>query len=91
MLKAYTNFRSFTSGTYLKAWLLRIMTNTWIDNHHKARRRPNEYLSGAFTDPQIAHLDTNSSFRMRSAESERWKRCQIVRLRQLAALQKRCG
>jgi RNA polymerase sigma-70 factor (ECF subfamily) len=70
MLKAYTNFRSFAAGTYLKAWLFRIMTNTCIDNHHRTRRRPNEYLSGAFTDQQIAHLDTNLSFRMRSAESE---------------------
>jgi RNA polymerase sigma-70 factor (ECF subfamily) len=55
MLKAYSQFRSFHEGTHLKAWLLRIMYNTWINNHRKTRRRPTEQLSAEITDWQEAH------------------------------------
>jgi RNA polymerase sigma-70 factor, ECF subfamily len=54
MLKAYTGFRSFRQGTHLKAWLFRIMHNTWISDFHKTRRRPIEHLSGEITDWQSA-------------------------------------
>jgi RNA polymerase sigma-70 factor (ECF subfamily) len=30
-LKAFENFNSFTKGTNCKAWLMRILRNTWID------------------------------------------------------------
>ncbi|MHC4293527.1 MAG: sigma-70 family RNA polymerase sigma factor [Planctomycetota bacterium] len=30
-LKAFENFSSFTKGTNCKAWLMRILRNTWID------------------------------------------------------------
>jgi RNA polymerase sigma-70 factor, ECF subfamily len=52
MLKAYSGFRSFQQGTHLKAWLFRIMHNTWISDFHKTRRRPIEHLSGEITDWQ---------------------------------------
>jgi RNA polymerase sigma-70 factor, ECF subfamily len=52
MLKAYARFRSFQQGTHLKAWLFRIMHNTWISDYHKTRRRPMEHLSGETTDWQ---------------------------------------
>jgi RNA polymerase sigma-70 factor, ECF subfamily len=56
MLKAYSQFRSFHEGTHLKAWLLRIMYNTWINNYRKTRRRPREQLSAEITDwQQEAH------------------------------------
>jgi RNA polymerase sigma-70 factor (ECF subfamily) len=55
MLKAYAQFRSFREGTHLKAWLFRIMHNTWINNHHRARRRPLEQLSGEITDRHTAN------------------------------------
>jgi RNA polymerase sigma-70 factor (ECF subfamily) len=39
-LKAYRAFDSFTEGTNLRAWLYRILTNTYINSYRAARRRP---------------------------------------------------
>jgi RNA polymerase sigma-70 factor (ECF subfamily) len=39
-LKAYRSFESFTEGTNLKAWLYRILTNTFINNYRAKQRRP---------------------------------------------------
>jgi RNA polymerase sigma-70 factor (ECF subfamily) len=70
MLRAYTRFRLFREGTHLKAWLMRIMHNIWINNHHKSRRRPAELLSDEITDWQQAaewrHVPTG----FRAAELE---------------------
>jgi RNA polymerase sigma-70 factor, ECF subfamily len=69
MLKAYARFRSFQQGTHLKAWLFRIMHNTWINDYHKTRRRPIEHLCGQITDRQ--HADgQHRSLGCRSAEAE---------------------
>src|SRR5665213_3610125 len=39
-LKAYRAFPGFTDGTNLKAWLYRILTNTFINTYRAAKRRP---------------------------------------------------
>jgi RNA polymerase sigma-70 factor (ECF subfamily) len=39
-LKAYRAFASFESGTNLKAWLYRILTNTYINTYRAKKRRP---------------------------------------------------
>ncbi len=39
-LRAYRGFGSFVEGTNLKAWLYRILTNTYINTYRAAKRRP---------------------------------------------------
>ena len=41
-LKAYRAYASFEAGTNLKAWLYRILTNTYINKYRKDKRRPTE-------------------------------------------------
>ena len=39
-LRAYRNFDMFRRGTNCLAWLIRIMTNTFINHYHKTKRKP---------------------------------------------------
>jgi len=39
-LKAYRAYASFQEGTNLRAWLYRILTNTYINRYRAAKRRP---------------------------------------------------
>jgi len=39
-LRAYSNFDLFRRGTNCLAWLIRIMTNTYINHYHKNKRIP---------------------------------------------------
>ena len=41
-LKAYRAFHTFQEGTNLKAWLYRILTNTYINSYRAKKRRPDE-------------------------------------------------
>jgi RNA polymerase sigma-70 factor (ECF subfamily) len=41
-LKAYRGFGGFEQGTNLKAWLYRILTNTYINTYRAKKRRPDE-------------------------------------------------
>src|SRR3979490_2655403 len=41
-LKAYRGFSGFEQGTNLKAWLYRILTNTYINTYRAKKRRPEE-------------------------------------------------
>src|SRR5829696_7613705 len=50
MVKAYAGFHTFTGGTNIRAWLFRIMTNTWITSYRTAQRRVDEVLTGDVTD-----------------------------------------
>jgi RNA polymerase sigma-70 factor (ECF subfamily) len=70
MLRAYAQFRSFREGTHLKAWLMRIMHNTWINNYRKSLCRPAELLSDEITDWQYAAWQRHTSIGDRSAEVE---------------------
>ena len=70
MVKAYSGFRSFREGTNLKAWLYRIMTNTYINSYRKKQRQPAEYPTEQITDSQLAANAEHSSTGLRSAELE---------------------
>jgi RNA polymerase sigma-70 factor, ECF subfamily len=41
-LKAYRAFHTFQEGTNLKAWLYRILTNTYINIYRAKKRRPEQ-------------------------------------------------
>jgi RNA polymerase sigma-70 factor (ECF subfamily) len=70
MVKAYAGFRSFREGTNLKAWLYRILTNTYINTYRKKQRQPAEYPTEEITDWQLAANAEHSSTGLRSAEVE---------------------
>jgi RNA polymerase sigma-70 factor, ECF subfamily len=70
IVKAYVGFRSFRDGTNLKAWLYRIMTNTFITGYRKKQRGPGEYATDEITDWQLAASAEHTSAGLRSAEVE---------------------
>ena len=41
-LKGYRSFATFEEGTNLRAWLFRILTNTYINTYRAKQRRPEE-------------------------------------------------
>jgi RNA polymerase sigma-70 factor, ECF subfamily len=41
-LRAYRSFASFQAGTNLRAWLYRILTNTFINSYRAKKRRPEQ-------------------------------------------------
>ncbi|HVX23074.1 MAG TPA: sigma-70 family RNA polymerase sigma factor [Acidimicrobiales bacterium] len=72
-LKAYRAFGSFTEGTNLKAWLYRILTNTYINSYRAAKRRPEisdvEDVEDLYLYHRLSAADGNGA-RGRSAEDE---------------------
>ncbi|MGB3484791.1 MAG: sigma-70 family RNA polymerase sigma factor [Mycobacterium sp.] len=70
MVKAYKGFGSFTEGTNLRAWLFRILTNTYISGYRKRLRRPAELVTDEIGDWQLAAEAEHCSTGLRSAEME---------------------
>ncbi|MGV9671414.1 sigma-70 family RNA polymerase sigma factor [Gordonia sp. NPDC003504] len=69
-VKAFSAFASFREGTNLKAWLYRILTNTYINGYRKKQRQPAQYPTDEITDWQLAATAEHTSTGLRSAEIE---------------------
>jgi RNA polymerase sigma-70 factor (ECF subfamily) len=69
-LKAYRAYDTFEAGTNLKAWLYRILTNTYINKYRKQQRRPSEVELGELQDLYLYRRLGEASGATPSAESE---------------------
>lgn len=69
-LKAYASFSSFTEGTNLKAWLYRIMTNSYINIYRKKKREPYLATADDLEDWQLAGANSTTAMSSKSAEAE---------------------
>jgi RNA polymerase sigma-70 factor (ECF subfamily) len=69
-LKAYAAFHQFEEGTNLKAWLYRILTNTYINSYRKRQRQPIQAPTEEIADWQLASAESHTSTGLRSAETE---------------------
>src|ERR1700758_5888812 len=49
-LRAYRGFHQFQEGTNLKAWLYRILMNTFINSYRKKQREPRTISDGHVAD-----------------------------------------
>jgi RNA polymerase sigma-70 factor (ECF subfamily) len=68
-VKAYTAFHQFQPGTNLRAWLHRILANTFINNYRRRKREPVQPLGIDFADDWHAGTDPLTQ-PAASAESE---------------------
>jgi RNA polymerase sigma-70 factor (ECF subfamily) len=69
-VKAFAAFHQFEEGTNLKAWLYRILTNTFINTYRKKQRQPQESNGENVEDWQLARAESHTSNGLRSAEME---------------------
>ncbi len=69
-VKAFAAFHQFQEGTNLKAWLYRILTNTFINSYRKKQRQPQQSPTEEITDWQLAAAEGHTSKGLRSAETE---------------------
>ena len=67
--KAFAAFHQYTPSTNLKAWLYRILTNTYINTYRKKQRQPTQ-ISDELDDWQIVAAEAHTSSGLKSAEME---------------------
>ena len=68
--KAFAAFHQYKPGTNLKAWLYRILTNTYINTYRKKQRQPQQSDAAEIEDYQLARAEAHTSTGLRSAETE---------------------
>jgi len=69
--KAYAAFAQYQQGTNLKAWLYRILTNTFINSYRKNQRQPYQNTIDDLEDWQLGSAESLTQGRTtRSAEAE---------------------
>ncbi|GAA3898394.1 sigma-70 family RNA polymerase sigma factor [Microbacterium invictum] len=70
-VKAFAAWASFTQGTNLKAWLYRILTNTYINTYRKKQREPYQGTIDELEDWQLGGAESiTTATSSRSAEAE---------------------
>ncbi|WP_414693725.1 MULTISPECIES: sigma-70 family RNA polymerase sigma factor [unclassified Plantibacter] len=69
-VKAFAAFAQFEQGTNLKAWLYRILTNTYINTYRKKQREPYQGTIDDLEDWQLGGAESISATASRSAEAE---------------------
>ncbi|GAA4525921.1 sigma-70 family RNA polymerase sigma factor [Brachybacterium paraconglomeratum] len=69
-VKAFRARDRFTPGTNMRAWLYRIMTNSYISIYRTKQRRPKEAWTDTVEDWQLAEVAGHTSSGLRSAETE---------------------
>lgn len=68
-MQAFRKFNQYQPGTNLKAWMYRIMTNTFINQYRLKTRRPQEQGSGEITDHAQVAQSLHHGEGMPSAET----------------------
>jgi len=68
--KAFAAFHQFTEGTNLKAWLYRILTNSFINSYRKQQRSPQQSMSEDIEDWQLVRAESHMSSGLKSAETQ---------------------
>ena len=68
--KAYAAFHQYKPGTNFKAWMYRILTNTYINSYRKKQREPQQSDAAEIEDYQLARAESHTSSGLRSAETE---------------------
>jgi RNA polymerase sigma-70 factor (ECF subfamily) len=69
-VRAFAAFHQYQDGTNLKAWLYRILTNTFINGYRKKQREPLQSNTDDVEDWQMARAEAHTSTGLRSAEAE---------------------
>lgn len=69
-VKAFSAFHTYTDGTNLKAWLYRILTNTYINLYRKRQRQPYQAPTEGIEDWQLAEVASHTPGGLKSAETE---------------------
>ncbi len=69
-VKAFASWGTFTQGTNLKAWLYRILTNTYINIYRKKQREPFQGTIDELEDWQLGGAESTTATTSRSAEAE---------------------
>ncbi|MBK5239311.1 MAG: sigma-70 family RNA polymerase sigma factor, partial [Actinomycetales bacterium] len=69
-MKAFAAFDQYEQGTNLKAWLHRILENTYINQYRKQQKQPFYAPLDELEDWQLGEAESRTAMASRSAEAE---------------------
>lgn len=69
-VRAFQSFHTFKPGTNLKAWMYRILKNTFFNDYRKRQRRPQRADGEGVQDWQLVEAANHHSVGLQSAESQ---------------------